>query len=185
MEMPIPRHSEPGIRHINVPVPDTSGNIHRWSICKDPMFSGHESRFPHCQIAYLVRCLLAVLLCAGCMTELPDQDLRIRQAIPVAKMSPTDLWRDYQENRDAADARYWGKAVEITGKVTGIEQPAGAAPALLFAQDEKAGVRASLLDDDAAAILKVATVGQRVTLRCFCSGLNSDVILKSCVLVTP
>ena len=183
--MPIPRHSEPGIRHITVPAPDTFGNIHGWGIGSNRMFSGHEMRIPPRQVSHLVRCLLAVLLCAGCMTQLPDQDLRIRQAIPVAKMSTTDLWRDYQENRDAASARYWGKAVEITGKVTGIEQPAGAPPAVLFAQVEKAGVRANLLDDDAAVVLKVATVGQRVTLRCFCSGLNGDVILKSCVLVTP
>jgi tRNA_anti-like len=149
------------------------------------MFSGHELHIPDRHGANLARCLLAVLLCAGCMTQLPDQDLRIRQAMPVAKMSPADLWRDYQENRETANARYWGKAVEISGKVTGVEQPGGAAAAVLFAQAEKAGVRANLLDDDAAAILKVATVGQRVTLRCFCSGLNTDVILKSCVLVTP
>jgi hypothetical protein len=119
------------------------------------------------------------------MTELPDQDLRIRQTVAVAKMSPADLWRDYQDNRDAANTRYWGKAVEISGKVTGTEQPPGAPPAVLFAQSEKVAVRANLLDVDAAAILKVATVGQRVTLRCFCDGLKGDVILKSCVLVTP
>jgi hypothetical protein len=118
------------------------------------------------------------------MTQLPDQDLRIREAVPVAKMPPADLWRDFQDNRDAAHARYWGKAVDISGKVTGVEQPVGASPAVLFAQSEKAVVRANLLDDDAAAILKVATVGQRVTLRCFCDGLKGDVILKSCVLVT-
>ncbi len=121
------------------------------------------------------------------MTQLPDQDLRIRQTTAVAKMSASDLWRDYQENRDAANTKYWGKAVEISGKVTGIEQPPGAGSAVLFtqAEKEKLGIRAKLLDDDAAAILKVATAGARVTLRCFCDGLKGDVILKSCVLVTP
>jgi hypothetical protein len=118
------------------------------------------------------------------MTELPDQDLRIRQTVAIAKMSPADLWRDYQDNRDAANTRYWGKALEISGKVTGTDHPPGRPSAVLFAQNDKAAVRANLLDDDAAAILKVATVGQRVTLRCFCDGLKGDVILKSCVLVT-
>ena len=46
-------------------------------------------------------------------------------------------------------------------------------------------MRANLLGDDATAILKVAGVGHRVSLRCFCDGLKGDVILKSCVLVTP
>ena len=129
--------------------------------------------------------LAILLLCAGCMSQLPDQDLRIRQAVPVAKMSPSDLWRDYQENREAANTKYWGKAIDVSGKVTGIEQPPSGMPAVVFAQGEKNAVRANLLGDDAAAILKVAAIGQRVSLRCFCDGLKGDVILKSCVLVIP
>lgn len=124
---------------------------------------------------------LFALALAGCVNRLPDHDLRIRSATPVAKMSAADLWQDYQRNRGEADGKYWGKAVEISGKVTAADSPAGA-PALVFAQAEQHGVRAKLLDEDAAAILKVATVGQRVTLRCFCEGLATDVILKSCVL---
>ena len=50
------------------------------------------------------------------MRTLPDQDLRIRNAVAVAKMTAADLWQDYQKDAKAADKQYWGKAVEVSGK---------------------------------------------------------------------
>ena len=133
------------------------------------------------------RTLAAVLLglsliWSACVNRLPDQDLRIRSAVPVAKMTAADLWQDYQRDRTGSDRKYWGKPLEISGNVTAADSPEAAAPALFFAQADQRGVRARLLDEDAAAIVKVATTGQRVTLHCFCEGLQTDVILKSCIL---
>lgn len=117
------------------------------------------------------------------MRTLPDQDLRIRNAFAVAKMTAADLWQDYQKDAKAADKQYWGKAVEVSGKVTSADAPDAPKPAVFFAQAETRGVRARLLDEDAAAILKVAVAGQRVTLKCFCDRLEGDLMLKSCVLM--
>ena len=123
---------------------------------------------------------MGCLAWAACVNRLPDQDLRIRSAAPAAKLSVADLWQDYQRDRAGADGKFWGKAVEVSGNVTAEDD--SAAPALFFAQADQRGVRARLLDEDAAAILKNASVGQRVTLLCFCEGLQTDVILKSCIL---
>lgn len=124
-----------------------------------------------------------LLLTAACMRTLPDQDLRIRNAVAAAKMTAADLWQDYQKDAKAADKQYWGKALEVSGKVTSADALDTASPAVFFAQAETRGVRARLLDEDAAAILKVAVTGQRVTLKCFCDRLEGDLILKSCVLM--
>ena len=97
-------------------------------------------------------------------------------------MTAADLWQDYQRDRAGADGKYWGKPLEISGNVTAADSPGAASPALFFAQADQRGVRARLLDEDAAAILKVAAAGQRITLHCFCEGLQTDVILKSCIL---
>jgi hypothetical protein len=129
-----------------------------------------------------VSLVFASLLATACMNRLPDQDLRIRSAVPIAKMTAADLWQDYQRDRAAADGKYWGKPLEISGNVTAADAAGAASPALFFAQADQRGVRARLLDEDAAAILKVATAGQRITLHCFCEGLQTDVILKSCIL---
>ena len=135
------------------------------------------------------RITLAVTLlvsAAACANSLPEQDRRILEATPSAKLSSDDLWKDYQQNAADADRKYWGRAVEVAGKVAGVVKDKRQ---LLFG-DENAHVRASLLDDQADAILGEAAEGQRVRLKCFCGGVErggtSDkptqtVILKSCV----
>jgi hypothetical protein len=121
----------------------------------------------------------AALAIAACADTLPDQDRRITEAMPAAKLSVEFLWKDYQADRAAADRKYWGKAVDISGKVTSVETTAPRR--LMFEVQPPHGVEARLLDDQAAAILTSAVVGERVTLRCFCAGLSGSVILSSCI----
>jgi hypothetical protein len=52
---------------------------------------------------------------------------------------------------------------------------------VFFAQAEPYGVRANLLDDEAAAIIAEAQSGARIRLKCFCEGLDGNVVLKSCI----
>jgi hypothetical protein len=127
---------------------------------------------------------LAAAAISGCVNTLPDQDLRIRETTIVAKMPAEFLWKEYQADARDADRRYWGKAIEISGKPSAADSQDTGGPSkgyLLFLQSEKLGVRANLLDDDAAEILKEAASGQRVRLKCFCAGLDGHVVLKSCV----
>jgi hypothetical protein len=133
-----------------------------------------------------VRRLIAVfavcstVIAAGCADELPDQDLRILSAAPAAKISTDILWTEYQgANQASADERYWGKAIEVTGKVTSVEPTP---PRIIFLPQYSAnGIEARLLDERAADTLAAAKVGERLTLRCFCAGLETNVILKSCI----
>lgn len=120
-------------------------------------------------------------LAAGCADELPDQDRRITVTPVSAKLPAENLWKEYQADRAAADRKYWGKVVEITGKVTGTTT-SPAPGAVMFGQEDAAGVQANLLDDQATEILAAAVVGRRLTLKCFCAGLTGNVVLKSCVL---
>jgi hypothetical protein len=116
---------------------------------------------------------------AGCAKTLPEQDRRILEATPAAKLSTDDIWKDYQQNRADADARYWGRAVEVSGKVLSVVKDR---KELLFGEAaDSPHVRASLLDDQAEAILGTAAEGQRIRLKCFCAGVDQVVILKSCV----
>jgi hypothetical protein len=124
--------------------------------------------------------LAALAAAAACADTLPDQDLRIYQTAPSAKLSADILWEEYQAEPQAADNRYWGRVVEITGEITSVS-PEGSPPALLFGQDDALGVQARLLDDEAGAILHAVGPGDRVTLRCFCEGLTEHVVLKSCI----
>jgi tRNA_anti-like len=135
---------------------------------------------------HLAIALLAITAGAACIDRLPSQDRRILDAVPAAKLSVENLSRDYQGDAKAADKRYWGKAIEVSGVVSSRRDEAMGA-ALLF--DDKNGtliVEAQLLDDRAKAILASTSDSQRTTLRCYCSGSSSGhVVLKSCIAPTP
>jgi hypothetical protein len=121
------------------------------------------------------------LASGACARTLPDQDRRITATSAAAKMTAEDLWKDYQSDAAGAARRYHGKALEISGNVTGFSRDRTTNGYVSFRQKESSGVQANLLDDQAAAILSGLKEGDRLTLKCFCEGLFGDVILKSCV----
>ncbi len=130
-------------------------------------------------MARVAAALMAVVLASACARTLPDQDRRITVTPPVAKLPVEDLWKEYKDNASAANGKYWGHAIEISGKVSRIATDAP--PAIRFTLEGESGVNALLLDDTAAAVLKAAVVGQRLRLKCFCAGLATDLILRSCI----
>jgi hypothetical protein len=122
-------------------------------------------------------------LASACVDRLPAEDRRITVVQPLAKLSAADLWNDYQKDNAAANRRYFGESVEVTGKVTGIDPSARGGAVVMFGQTESLGIRAVLLGDQQAAILKVAQLNERLTLRCFVEGkiLDGHIGLRSCI----
>jgi len=133
----------------------------------------------------LVRALLAAgsaaVVAAACVDRLPEQDRRIIDAAPAAKLTVEDLARDYQQDLKSADRRYWGKALEVSGVVSRARNDATGA-ALIFADKNSVPmVEAGLLDDQAKGLL-ASTAGSRVILRCYCAGRPAAaVVLTSCI----
>jgi hypothetical protein len=126
--------------------------------------------------------LATVVFAAACTTRLPDQDLRILDAAPVERLSAAILWGDFQKDAAAANRRFHGQAIVVTGqdRELGSDEPGRRFVRFLVA-DGKGAVRAHLLDEQASTILAAAEQSPRVTLKCFCEGLAGDVILRSCV----
>jgi hypothetical protein len=128
--------------------------------------------------------IAAALFVPACADHLPDQDLRILSVtVPGAKLSSEDLWKDFQKDAAAARKQYFGKSIDVSGKIAWFETDATKTPAVFFGEPGKPGVRGRLLDERAAATLKELTIGARVMLRCYCEGLDekNDVLLKSCI----
>lgn len=126
--------------------------------------------------------LTGVLWTSACTDRLPAQDLRIVEAQPSAKLSAPDLWKDYQTDPTAAGRQYFGKAVDVSAVVTAIDANPATAN-IYFAQTSTNGVRGLLLDERIAQTTKDVKAGDRITLRCFCEGIDAknDVLLKSCI----
>jgi hypothetical protein len=123
-----------------------------------------------------------LLVFLSCVDRLPDQDLRILAATPAARLSADILWKDYTTDAAKANREYFGEAIVVTGNVTAFGTNAPTERFVLFGQTNDYGVRANLLEEQAAAILERAQKEPKMTLKCFCEGLNGHVILKSCVL---
>ena len=123
---------------------------------------------------------ITLLVCSGCVDRLPEQDRRITVTTAVAKLTAEDLWKDFQQDAAAARQKYWGKAIEISGKPTRTDAD-GPSSYVFFSQAEPYGVRANLLDDQAASIVADAQSGARIRLKCFCEGIDGNVVLKSCI----
>jgi hypothetical protein len=118
----------------------------------------------------------------SCVNTLPDEDLRITTAVPVAKLSAALLWKDFQDDAVAARDRYWGKAVEITGVVTHVSAEGAPRPLVTFAQQDDFGIKARLIADRAPEVIGAAKVGERLTLKCFCEEMTGgDLVLRSCI----
>jgi hypothetical protein len=131
----------------------------------------------------LVGLLAIAVFSASCADHLPEQDLRILIAQPAAKLSASDLWKDFQSDAAAARSRYFGKAIDVSDAPTAVEPQAPGGARIVFLQSGERGVVGRLLDERAAETAKDAKAGARMTLRCFCEGLDEqkDVLLKSCI----
>jgi hypothetical protein len=126
--------------------------------------------------------VIAAAAVGACVDRLPDEDLRIITAVPAEKLPAELLWKEFQADAAAARSRYFGKAIEITGVVTqATTDGAGDAYVLFVPAGSQFGVRANVLEDRAKEVLDAARAGERLTLRCFCQGLDGHVILKSCI----
>ena len=125
--------------------------------------------------------LVLTLLLSACVDKMLEQDLRITNTPPAAKLSADILWKEYQDDAKKADKDYWGKAILVTGVATTVPKDGPAPHVIIFGQGPQSSVRAQLLDEQAAEILASVQPGERIALKCFCAGLQGDVQLKSCI----
>ncbi len=127
--------------------------------------------------------LLAAATSFACGPAVSDHDNRIFATPASIKLSAVDLSTAYLSDVGAADGRYRGRVLEVSG-VIGKLNPAG--PSLTMAGGEKGPIVEAFLHEDVAAeLIKKFADGQRVTLKCFCEGVNQQVRLKSCVAPDP
>ena len=128
----------------------------------------------------------AVLMAAShlaCGPAVSDHDNRIFATPASIKLSAMDLSAAYLSDAGAADGRYRGRVLEVSGVIDKVHP--GGASLMLVGGDKGPLVEASLHEDVAAEMLKTVADGQRVTIKCFCEGLDQHVRLKSCVTPDP
>ena len=97
---------------------------------------------------------------------------------PVYSMSAAELFAEYENDEQAADARYLNKVIAVRGKVADVaESDTSGVNVILAAQDPMFGISCSFREKP-----DKLSVGDEVTVNGLCSGKLMDVLLIRCVI---
>ena len=109
----------------------------------------------------------------------PHADIASQAA--VATLSASDLFKAFSEDEVAANQKYAGKVVEISGLIHSLDEGSQGDLNILFMdENEMFGVACTIDQEEDTDEL---TEGQEITIKGECSGMLSDVVLIRCVIV--
>ena len=92
------------------------------------------------------------------------------------------LYTEFAQNEKAANRKYIGKTVEVSGKIIETEKDKqGSTVLYLDANQEISSVLATLEKSQKGGNLNA---GANVSLKCQCSGYLQDVVLNKCVITS-
>jgi len=118
----------------------------------------------------------------------PLQQVAQPQSVPqksepdYMEITPTKLFAAFEDNEAAANMKYNGNLIQITGTISDIGTDILGDPYLSFETDLLQGVTCYFKKYDMEEIAQVKK-GQKVTVRGTCDGKLVYVLLKNCELV--
>lgn len=120
---------------------------------------------------------------SGSTASSTKQEVKEEPAITVTAYK---MAAEYKENEVAADAKYKGKFVEISGTVETIGKDIADTPYIAFATENQYEIinriQCMFRDSDTAALSSVSK-GQKITLRGEVSGALGNIIVRDCEIV--
>jgi hypothetical protein len=108
----------------------------------------------------------------------PHEDMGAAKA--AVTLSAAQLLGEYTTDETAANGKYLGQTIAVNGTVKESAEEGGTVKVMLDAGDENFGVYCTL-DSAFQHPRKVFPVGESVTLKGKCDGINLDVQLSRCV----
>ncbi|MDH3649429.1 MAG: OB-fold putative lipoprotein [Saprospiraceae bacterium] len=126
---------------------------------------------------------LLVLLGAGLyLYTTYDYRAGISTAKPDFSVEATLLFTEFEENEDAANAKYLGKILEVTGIARNIEF--GSEPgSVTLETNAMLGAVVCELSQAVKMNLQDIREGEEITIKGHCSGKLLDVILVNCIIL--
>lgn len=104
---------------------------------------------------------------------------------PAFKLEPAELFASFETNETEANKQYLGKILEVTGKISSIENLSDdkVNVVLQVAEDAFGGISCSFISVNADH-LALLEKGKTLTIRGECTGFLMDVNLVRCVIIT-
>ncbi len=96
-------------------------------------------------------------------------------------ITASQLVTEYQTNEAASNVKYLNKALKITGEVSEIKKDQeGKTTVTIKSNDAFANVFCTLISSGSSQ----PVVGSKISLKGFCTGFLSDVVIKDAIVVT-
>ena len=132
----------------------------------------------------MVMAILAAWLVYTRIYNKPHPDFAAMK--PDFLMEAADLYQAFVDDEAAANERYGGKVVQISGMPDAVEQANGMViVSFVFAEGffGPSGIRASMLESQHEQA-ETMVPGIRVTLKGLCVGFDESVILEHAILIS-
>ncbi|HLF62269.1 MAG TPA: hypothetical protein VI603_00850 [Saprospiraceae bacterium] len=99
-------------------------------------------------------------------------------------LTPAELLTDFQNNEEAANAKYLGKVVQLNGTILEIVPGENMEmQVILETGDLMARVSCVMKEDYNTFLERKLKRGDTVTIKGFCTGVIMDVVVDRCVIV--
>ena len=98
----------------------------------------------------------------------------------ILSIAADSLYRQYQSDEKAANQKYTGKVIEVTGKISEIQHNGSSEIWILSAQPGGGGINCELFPGEKTG--HTPRTGDTVTIKGRCTGFLMDVNLADCVL---
>ncbi len=128
----------------------------------------------------LLRVIAALVIIAAAivyyMWNKPHRNVNSEAAAPV---TAANLFDEYSNNEPAANSKYLDKLLLVTGEIAEIKKNQEGKTVLVFkTADPVFGVLCTMQESPGAV-----TAGTTASVKGFCSGYTSDVVLREAVIV--
>lgn len=131
---------------------------------------------------FLIALLLLAAAGAGVyyfVINKPHKDVATEEAIDI---SAPQLFAEFTANEQIANKKFLNKAIQVSGTITTIDENQDKKKFVVLQTDDMMyGVMCTMRDNEVKAAPTFA-VGDKVSIKGFCSGFVGDVKLTDCVL---
>jgi len=111
-----------------------------------------------------------------------ETEAEIASEEPAMTVSASELYADYEANGVAADDKYKGKVLLVTGEVNTIDRDIMETIYVTLQGDEYFGDVQCFFAEDHVSAASQLTKGQTITVKGRCDGKLMNVMLEGCVI---
>lgn len=152
--------------------------------------SNNKNKKPNAKIAIVLSIIVCIITVVSIVAVLSDTDFSDTESTPIEyiEISANDLYAAFEANEVAAEEKYKGKHVKVTGVVTEISSGGTFTQACILLNVEDSvifgDVQCNFSNDDTAQKIAQLTKGQMVTITGLCSGLGTiNLDINNCEIV--